>query len=547
MTETKHDTTTESTNKQIVHNDQQLQRRGQTIDTRPHRDPAILRYLRHDELLSYADAATKIEDTFGYDCSDSMVYNAVETHDIRDPITDGPFADLFEGEYDDGTNTEPAQPPSFFIDRSDTNPTNPLDTSNHDMTIVFDKPNEGDGGDRNDESSTTPHFTPPSNPQSTSTGPDTEESPSDIEMGVLKPPNEKLSCDPHQYRVDVDDREASLVAPPYAVRDSDYPDIYKACGCGTCERSHFLDGDDMGTIDCPTPVPVTIAGARRIYRHAEGGVYADGKAGNDVQRAEQQYARLMKADSMAFRAAMDADNYAESFINTSKPANTTTALVSLRVSPRDAAGRLLTPYTLIRDLKDAWHETREQLPHEGRKAYFWTFAGTDEWGTVHVHWYGYYDDPEDTLTHSQFIPAVESFCEYSTFADRDAHFKSPATDVENGPPLNDGTVRIEHDPLLVDPTRLQQRTDDTATGAFKDIIDDPRERLDNGFVQSRGAVYVGSQLPGLALRGAESDADVETAAFLDVDTDPRHTSHGDRTFYQLSDVCDVYVENTAGG
>jgi hypothetical protein len=107
--------------------------------------------------------------------------------------------------------------------------------------------------------------------------------------------------------------------------------------------------------------------------------------------------------------------------------------------------------------------------------------------------------------------------------------------------LKEGTVRIEHDPLLVDPKRLGKRTDTTVTDAFSDILTGGQARLNDGrYVQSRGAVYVGTQLPKLALKGAESDADVETAAFLDVANSGDNTAFGGGAFYEYSDVLDHY-------
>lgn len=545
--EVQHDETTITT-------DKELRQRGTQIPEQPHRDPVIVRYLRHDKSLTIREAAAMIEDLFGYSCTKSMVHRTIDKYDIRDPVTDGPFADILGS---DGDDTEPAQPPAFFINRSENSPPHPFDTDVHSQNV----PTKGEGrAERDEKSLTTPHFPLQSNPDSPPTDTDSPDSDSDCGTEVLKPPivpDRDSDCLPSNYRVEKANREASLVAPPWAVKSADYPDIYKACGCRDCERKHFLDGDEEGPIDCPTPVPVTVAGARQIYRKAEGGAYARELEGNDVQRGIQMYARIAKADSMVFRSPKDAED-ADRYCTDSYPEWKTTVLVSCRVSPTDDEGRLVTPYTLVQDVKAAWQEARDKLPEDDRLAYVWTFAGTDEWATIHAHWYGWYSDPEDELSTESFREAVETFCEMSRYAEESAHFETTddgVGDLEpHSPPLKDGTVRIEHDPLLVDPERLGNRVDTTEAGVFSDVISEDStgpERVTEGrFVQSRGAIYVATQLPRLALRAAERDSDVEFAAFLDVASDGRHINHGGGYFYEFADTLDPYIKakrDTDGG
>lgn len=515
-----------------VTSDEEMRERGINSDSEPHRDPEILRYLLHERLLSLSEAASEIEETFGYNCSKSMISRAKDRHDIRDPVTDGPFADILEG----GSETEPAQPPSFFLDRSEDSPTHPFDTDAHASN------SSGEGGwwsERNAEPSTTPRSVSPSESDSAALWPELAGSGSEGGTGVFKG---RVDSAPSEWRVSRSDREASLVAPPWAVYSEDFPDAYKACGCGGCERRHFLDydgeeGDEGGPIDCPSPVPVTVAGARRIYQTTEGTRWAGDMEGSAVQRALQKYARLMKADSAVLRT--DGEVPDEYLRGKTSYGDVTTVLLSLRASPTDDEERLVTPYALVQDAKDAWAEARDKLPTEDAFAYYWTFSGTDEWASIHLHCYLWFGDPEDDVSRDMFRPVVGRFCEVSGFAPWAAHFDGD----DETEPLKEGTVRVEHDPLLVDSERLRSRS---SGGVFADVLGDDGgapDRLTEGEdVQSRGAVYVGSQLPHLALLGAESDADAEIAAFCRVADDGRKVSFGDGNFYAYAEALDALSE-----
>lgn len=350
----------------------------------------------------------------------------------------------------------------------------------------------------------------------------------------------------------------SLVAPPWATRQGHLAAKYHACGCWNCESRHYLDGDD-GAVDCPMAVPVTVGGARRIYQHTEGTAHAEGVTGSDVQRGRKQYAQLMKADSGAFRArgpnilCDDSDGFV-GYGNNHEAI--TTVLVSLRVAPTDAHNRLITPYRLVQDVRDAWDEASDEIPKtagNGYLSYFWTIAGTDHWATPHIHWYGWFYDPDDTITRDQFAPMVRQFVDASAFAPLYPHFDdvteaeereqdmAAAVDIDDTATIEDGAVRIEHTPLLADPDRLQIRLADGFAGVERGRVA-PR-RVDEGHdVQSRGAIYVGTQLPKLALLGTENPAETEAAAFLDAVADGRHASHGGGFFYDLCDVADVFAE-----
>ncbi|WP_250137819.1 hypothetical protein [Halorientalis salina] len=458
----------------------------------------------------------------------------MEKHGIRDPLTDGPFADILQADDD----TEPAQPPSFLLERSEDSPVHPFDSDVH--TLDTDD-EQGWVVERNEKSVPTPRLV--SSPDSDSSVTTTETPNSDFESGTGV---YKWSTDtsPSAYRVDPSNREVSLVAPPDAVQSDDYPDLYKACGCGTCDEKHFLDGDG-GTIDCSQPVPVTIAGARRIYQHTEGTNYADDVDGNDVQRASQKYARLMKADSAVL--GMDGTEPpteptdATYISGKAEYDDWTTVLVSLRVSPTDDDGRLVTPLVLVDDCLDAWQEARTKLPTDKYDLFvrYWLGTGTDDWGSPHIHCHLWIPDPDDDVTRTDFRPTVETFVQASTFAPVEAHFE---TGSGKRVQLTEGVVRVENSPLLANPDRLGSRV--TSDNPFGDVLDTAPERLTDGdSVQSRGAIYVGTQHLGFALLGAERPAHTEAAAFFEVGTMGRHTSHGAGGFYEFADHCDALNES----
>jgi len=249
----------------------------------------------------------------------------------------------------------------------------------------------------------------------------------------------------------------------------------------------------------------------------------------------------MKADSAMLRVdaedtGKDTDAEAQTFRGGKADyGDVTTVLLSLRVPPTDDENRLVTPYTLAQDVKTAWAQARDKLPNDGVLAYYWTLAGTQEWATPHVHCYAYHADPTDDVMLGDYRPVVETFCTSSTFAQPDDHF-------EDGQ-LRDGeAVRIEHDPLLADPEEYARRAGET--GAFADVLHVPR--LHDNDVQSLGAIYVGTQLPELALYGPEADPDTECAAILDVASDGRQTARGNRAFYIYADALDAIRNHERG-
>lgn len=499
---------------------------------KPHRNEFILRFLIEQKAHKLGEVAEILSDTFDYNCSKSMVHRGKEHHDIRDPVNEGTLAAVMEQSDD----SEQGQPPSFFLDRSDDNPVHPFDTDCFDESTVF-----GEGGiiERNAEPSTTARFTPPANSDSHSTSTDTTNSDFDSGTGVYKGPiTPTAELQSNEWRVSRSDREHGLVAPPIETlkENSDVPQKYHTCGCGSCSERHFLDGTE-GAIDCPFALPVTVAGARRIYQKTEGTRVANNVKGNDVRQAKQQYAKLMKADSAALRDDNHKQKDSGSFGSVNlRYEETTTVLVSLRIDATDSDDRLITPFKQLKDCKDAWQEARSQLPTgDDLHAFFWTIATTDEWASPHVHCYLWYTDSNDQVTEQQFKPTVETFVQTAKYP-ADAHLNDDGS-------LVDGTVRVEHDPLLADPTRLNTRV---ADGGFAGVTGEtrgPKRLTDGDDVQSRGAIYVGTNLPKLALKGAETDADTEGAAFLQVCSDSRQTARGNTDFYLLSESLELLSDH----
>jgi hypothetical protein len=255
--------------------------------------------------------------------------------------------------------------------------------------------------------------------------------------------------------------------------------------------------------------------------------------GNDVTQARQQYAKLMKADSAALRDDNHRDRDGGTFASVNlRYEDTTTVLISLRIDATDGDNRLITPFKQLQDCKDAWQEARSQLPTgDDLHAFFWTVATTDEWASPHVHCYLWYTDPDDQVTEEQFKPTVQRFVQTASYP-ADAHLNDDGTLVE-------GTVRVEHEPLLADPKRLNTRLADSGFAGVMDETRGPKRLTDGDDVQSRGAIYVGKNLPKLALKGAETGGDTEGAAFLQVCSDNRQTARGNTDFYLLCESLEM--------
>jgi len=155
--------------------------------------------------------------------------------------------------------------------------------------------------------------------------------------------------------------------------------------------------------------------------------------------------------------------------------NTTTVLLSLRMSPPDA-GRL----TMLTALKTAADATINQLRYRLQDApdapcdadkweYIAVFAGTEELATPHLHIYVWVDGD---VSRDQFKPVVDKFVETCKFAPNDGTGNRP----------DDGAVRI--------------RGNEGKVPRVDDGILNPTNCEYQG-QNSWGAVYVLTQLPHL--------------------------------------------------
>lgn len=479
---------------------------------KPHLQESLLHFLIRKKVLYPTEAANVIQSVFCYDVSRQNVEYGMSKYGINKPA----FHDIIRN---DTNETEQGQPPRSLLERSDESPAHPLDTDSYRITP------EGCGGDDGfcGELLITAHSIPQSKDDSVST--------------TTEQPDSSLRSFAHMdgspWRFDKSNRESSLIAPPFESAMNDLPSKYHACGCMDCPERTFLDGDG-GSIDCPNPLPVTVAGARRIYSKTEGSRVAQDIAGNDVSLAEQRYATLTKADSGALSQNGNVPDLSKYKRGKNSYEDITTVLVSLRLTNKDAHDRLVTPYRLIQDCKDGWAEARSHLPTDSVSglpidahniAYYWTLAGTDAWASPHVHCYLWFGDPDDTVHQELFKPTVQQFTEAATFP-ADCHLTDDGDVV-------DGCVTVEHEPPLCDADRLSTRLDD---GIFTDSTTGPKRITDGCDEQTQGCVYLGCQLPWFALKGGELPASVEFASFLDAISDGRQNARGSDFFYELADI-----------
>lgn len=488
---------------------------------KPHHDKKVLKFLLQERDKSYREAADALQDVFNYSVHHTTVKKAADKRGVN-LSTFSAVTDLLNGE-----NTEPAQPPSYLLGRSDDTPVHPVDTD------CFETTNEVWGEIDPDQVLNADNNTPNSlsNHRSSTAASDSRVFDSTCSTGVYK----GLSETPNQFRVSKLNRESSLVAPPYAT--SQLPAKFHVCGCGDCKKRHYLDGDSGGAIDCDTPLPCTVGGARRIFQVTEGTSIATDKQGNAEDRAKHQYKQISYTDSACLRSELTDCNGTEGDIRFVDPRdnreNITTVLVSLRQSPTDNQDRIVTPFRLVQDCKSAFYEAHPLFPRDceehGHIASYWLLAGTDNWASPHIHYYSWFFDPENQIDQKDFTDGVAEYVKRATFAG-DCH-------LDDGQ-LVDGTVRVENETLPVDPDVLTTR--EVPSGTFESVERDTDntgpERLVKGIdLQTQGAIYLATQSPKFALVGAENDADTEIAAILKASDDGRHNAHGLGRFYDLSE------------
>lgn len=340
--------------------------------------------------------------------------------------------DALEDLYADSGGAEPLDPPTRFVDR---------EAENDDRSGI------GDGGDKAGRPRC-PHSEKPPSPKSPSPRDDSHRvPPSRYDQGLIAPP----SVDPER-----------LPAP------------FVGCGCGDCNVDPFGNGGTPVTEVCPTPQPMTRGTAREVYRRVVGSNRETPNRTSKVEGACRWYANLLDGDAY-LRAEME---------------GLTTVLVSLRLSPTDENGKVVTPWQLTEDLYANVGAVMDSLRYSLGQKHDFDFeyaritSGTREWVTPHLHIYCWVADPDDNVSPEMFRRPVAKHVERCSRASWDAH------DV-----VNTDAVRIEHDPLLA-----------TRCGDDGDGIDGLRD-----VTPTRGVVYVAQQMPHLALAGATEPWEIDRA------------------------------------
>lgn len=277
----------------------------------------------------------------------------------------------------------------------------------------------------------------------------------------------------HEDRPTQTKRRNTRIAPPTYEVES-LPKSFLECGCGRCHAwfDPLSDGrvTEYAADHCPSPRPMSVKRAREVYARYIGSRFKNGEP-SKVNDSLKQYWTILEADRQ----------YQEEF-------DLTTVMVSLRLSPLDDDDQWIHPLTLVEML----YTPRESVMNAFRyhlDEFEWKYvavtAGTEYCATPHIHFYFWIDDPYNEVERSRFQPAVEKHIEKCPNAYKEHHLSDDET----------GAISIEHSPPIC-----------------TDVSEE------HGIPPTRGAVYVASQLPHLALRDhmtegmSVSDVELETGA-----------------------------------
>lgn len=266
-----------------------------------------------------------------------------------------------------------------------------------------------------------------------------------------------------------------VVAPP-SVNPSRLPDPFVTCNCEEWQVDHHdPEGDAVTTADtCPTPRPLRRGAAREVYRRivtandpdlgGEDDTATDTLVTSKLQQACRQFARVRDGDVLV-RAEMD---------------DPTTVMLTLRQSPTDDEERVVSPWTLserlFANVGSVMDAVRYTINKYGFDRYEWVrvVSGTRDWATPHCHLYLYIDDPDDVVNPTMFESAIEKHVN-----------GNPQVDGWTNHGITDGgAVRVENTPPLA-----------------TDHYGDPETHGLRRHAPSRGAMYLGAQLPHFALNG----------------------------------------------
>lgn len=219
--------------------------------------------------------------------------------------------------------------------------------------------------------------------------------------------------------------------------------------------------------------PLTRGEARGTYRRIVSSNRATDGVSSKLDDARSRYARIRDGDRY-LRTTMD---------------GLTTVLLSLRLSPTDENGRVVTPWQLTEDLYAPLESVMGSLrytlgKHGFEYEYVRVTSGTVGWSSPHLHLYCWVEDPHDAVDCEMFRSVVSKHVE-----------KCPRASWQSHDVTEERTVVIEHDPLLATETDAR----DGGIGDLRDVMG------------TRGALYLGTQLPHMALIGEPEPWELDRA------------------------------------
>jgi hypothetical protein len=263
--------------------------------------------------------------------------------------------------------------------------------------------------------------------------------------------------------------------------------VYTECGCERCpERVDPLSDADIAEPanytafeQCESPKVVDIGRARKINLTYQQASRRADRTSKYERHRYQLYPRLLEADRH-FRQKYD---------------GLTTVMLTRRLRPVDKNGEWFTPMILDRLLHNGtvMSRIRECLGYhicEYDFEYVRVTATTKSAATPHEHRFIWIDDPGDEITVEDVSPALNKHLNYIPCAHERHHELDPAGD--------DGPIRIQHDPSLVD--EVPEKAESVKLNCQERYDSDGRIR------NTRGAQYIASQLAHLPL-GDKWDAD----------------------------------------
>lgn len=303
---------------------------------------------------------------------------------------------------------------------------------------------------------------------------------------------ESEPADPSQGEI-YQRRRDTLIAPTDIDPDR-LPKPFLKCGCNSCDGSvHPLASDEKTEYAagvCPNPEPLTVQESAEVYLRYQQSALNSPNRTSKLQKGLATYASLLDADRQ-LRLQYD---------------GLTTVLLSRRLSPI-SDGKWITPFEIDERLHGgrANSSVTDSLKYHLREfefEYVGVTATTDSAATPHEHIYIWIDDPENTITTSDFKPPIDLHIKY-TEATPENHREGEAITVEHDPPL----VNTEPDKI----NHIQERSLAADGGSLPQ--------------NTRGAQYLASQLPHLSLAGRFTESETIDQIQIDGGTIAWATRH----------------------